>query len=205
MDYKGKSLKFHQDLWGSEVPESVIKTIKSRVEFFDLNDADLIIEGNNIYYEINFELSGKDYDFWINEKGKLLKYRRELKNSEIPKEIISLINNNYGKLDLDRSKYVEENGKIIYIIRGEINDKDHIFTVDNKEVVIKHEQDLRETEVPEAVLNAAKTAYKDYEIRDEDLLEEGGNTVYILEMRKSRENIFINLSPDGKILEVKKD
>lgn len=205
LDYKGNSLKFHQDLWGSEVPDVVLKTLKSKVKFFDLEDADFIKEGNEIVYEINFEIDGKDYDFWINEKGKLIKYRKELKDSEIPTEIISIINNNYGKLDIDQSKYLEENGKNFYIIRGEINDKDHVFTVDNKATVLKHEQDLRETEVPIAVLNAAKMAYSSYEIKDEDLLEEDGNTVYILQMRKSREKIYISFSPDGKILEVKMD
>ena len=104
LDYRGNFLKYHQDLWGSEVPERVINTIKSRVKFFDLNDADLIKEGNETYYEINFELNGKDHDFWIDEKGKLLKYRRELKESEIPASILTLINTKYGKIDINRTR-----------------------------------------------------------------------------------------------------
>src|SRR5210317_976116 len=56
LDYRGNVLKYHQDLWGSEVPESVLTTIKSRVKYFDLNDADLIKEGKETYYEINFEI-----------------------------------------------------------------------------------------------------------------------------------------------------
>ena len=203
LDYKGNVIKYHQDLWGSEVPESVLKTIKSKVKYFDLNDADLMIEGNEIYYEINFEIDGKDHDFWIDEKGKLLKYRKELKDSEIPLSIVSLINNKYGRLDIDQSKYVEENRKIIYIIRGEINDKDHVFTVDDKLSVLKHEQDLRDEEIPGPIKQTLKTSYKDYDIRDADLTEEGGKSCYKLRLKKSRENVYVIFSPDGKILEVK--
>ena len=203
LDYKGNVIKYHQDLWGSEVPESVLKTIKSKVKYFDLNDADLMIEGNEIYYEINFEIDGKDHDFWIDEKGKLLKYRKELKDSEIPLSIVSLINNKYGRLDIDQSKYVEENRKIIYIIRGEINDKDHVFTVDDKLSVLKHEQDLRDEEIPGPIKQTLKTSYKDYDIRDADLTEEGGKSSYTLRLKKSRENVYVIFSPDGKILEVK--
>lgn len=203
LDYRGNVLKYHQDLWGSEVPESVLKTIKSRVVYFDLNDADLIKEGNEIYYEINFEIDGKDHDFWISEKGKLLKYRKELKDSEIPKSIVNLINNRYGKIDIDQSKYVEERGKIIYIIRGEIDDKDHVFTIDNKVSVLKHEQDLRDHEIPNPIKQSLKESYKDYDIRDADLIEAGGKSNYILRIKMSRKNIYITFSPEGKVLEEK--
>ena len=203
LDYRGNVLKYHQDLWGSEVPESVLKTIKSKVKYFDLNDADLIKEGNEIYYEINFEIDGKDHDFWISEKGKLLKYRKELKDSEIPKSIVDLINNNYGKIDFDQSKYVEEKGKIIYIIRGEIDDMDHVFTVDNKISALKHEQDLRDNEIPNPIKQSLKESYKDYDIRDADLIEEGGKSIYILRLKKSGKNVYVTFSPEGKILEVK--
>lgn len=203
LDFKGKFLKYHQDLWGSEVPQLVINTIKSRVKYFDLNDADLIKEGNEIYYEINFELDGKDHDFWIDEKGKLLKYRRELKDSEIPASIISFINTKYGTLDIDRTRYVEESGKIVYIIEGEINDYDHVFTIDNKDTVLKHEVDLRDNEIPVPIKKTLNESYKDYDIRDADLIEEGGKTNYILKIRKSKEQLYVTFNQNGKVLEVK--
>lgn len=203
LDYKGNVLKYHQDLWGSEVPESVLNTIKSKVKYFDLNDADLIKEGNEIVYEINFEIEGKDHDFWINEKGKLLKYRKELKDNEIPPAIVTLINNKYGKFDIDRSKYVEERGKIIYIIRGEINDKDHVFTVNNKASILKHEQDLRDNEIPIPIKQTLAESYKDFDIRDADLIEEGATSIFILKIRKSKEQFYVTFNQNGKVLEVK--
>lgn len=201
---RGKLVKLEQDLYGSEVPESVLKTIKSKVALFDLNDADRIIEGKNIVYEINFEIENKDHDFWISEKGKLIKYRKELKNSEIPTEIQTFIKNRYGKLDVDRAEYNEENGKTIYYFNGEINDKDHEFTFEGKTKLLLHKQDLRDNEIPDPVLSVAKTKYKHYEIRDADLREENGKSTYILRLRKSRENIYVIFNPNGDVIEVRK-
>ena len=203
MDFKGNVLKHLQDLYISEIPKAVLETIRSRVVYFDVNDADRIEAGGKITYEIDFKIDGKNHHFRINERGKLLKYRKELKESEVPASITDLINTKYGTLDFDRAKYVEEVGKTIYIIRGEINDFDHIFTFDLKANLLRHNQDLRKSEIPVPVLNAVNTSYNGYEIRDADLFEDRGKAVYILKMKKSREKVRITLNPSGKILEVK--
>lgn len=203
IDHKGKALKHSQDLYASEIPKIVLETIRSKEAYFDLHDADRYEEGNKIVYEINFKKDGKEHYFWINDKGELLKYRKELKDSEIPLLILNQIITQYGSFDIDRAKYVEESGKIIYIIRGEINDHDHLFVMDPNATVIRRTQDLRKSEIPAPVLNAVTAAYKDYDIRDADLTEEGGKTIYILKLRKSKENVYVTFRPNGKILDVK--
>lgn len=204
LDDRGNVIRHHQDLYGSEVPESVLNTIKSRVALFDLNDADRITEGNNIVYEINFEISDKDHDFWINEKGEILKYRKELKDMEVPLEILASIESKYGKLDIDRAEYNEENGKIVYYLKGEIEDKDHEFTFEGTTNLRLHKQDLRESEIPVPVLNTKKSKYQEYEIRDADLREENGKITYTLRLRKSRQNIYVTFDSQGNELQVKK-
>lgn len=203
IDNKGKVLKHSQDLYVSEVPEAVLKTIRAKVAYFDMNDADRIEEGSKITYEINFKVDGKSHFFWINSKGKLLKYRKELKKSEVPSQFLSLINDQYGSFDYNRSKYVEESGRKIYIIRGEIDDMNHIFSIDHKATVVRHEQDLKNSRIPVPILNTIRSVYNGYEIRDADLREEGGKTIYILRLRKSKENIYVYFNIDGKILESK--
>ncbi len=203
MDNKGQMVKHSQDLYASEIPKVVLETIRSKEAYFDLHDADRYEEEYKIVYEINFKKDGKEHYFWINEKGELLKYRKELKDSEIPLLLLNHIITHYGSFDIDRAKYVEEFGKIIYMIRGEINDYDHLFVMDPEATVIKRTQDLRKSEIPAPVLNAVTAAYKDYDIRDADLTEEGGKTIYILRLRKSKENIYVTFKPNGKILEVK--
>ena len=203
MDFKGNVLKHAQDLYISEIPKVVLETVRSREAYFDVNDADRIAEGDKVTYFIDFKIDGKNHHFRINERGKLLKYRKELKESEVPFQIFDAIKTKYGPFDFDRAKYVEEVGKPIYILRGEINDYDHVFTYDQKANLLRHNQDLRNSEIPVQVLNAVNTSYNGYEIQDADLLEERGKAVYILKMKKSREKVRITLNPSGKILEVK--
>jgi hypothetical protein len=203
LDDRGKILRHAQDLYTSEIPSNVLATIQSKVAYFDLDDADRYEEGGDITYEINFKIDGKKHHFRVSEKGRLLKFRKELKDSEVPAPILDMIRTNYGDLDLDRSKYVEEPGKTIYMIRGEIDDYDHLFTVDHKMNIIEHHQDLMHSEIPVPILNAVNDLYNGYEIRDADLKETGGKGVYILRLRKSREKIYVTFNPQGKILEVK--
>jgi len=203
LDGRGNVVRHHQDLYGSEVPESVLKIIKSKVALYDLDDADRITEGKNIFYEISFEISGKDHDFWIDGNGKLIRYEKELKDSEIPAPITTLIKSKYGSLDIDYARYREESEKISYYIKGEINDKDHDFYFDGNATLLKHNQDLRNSEIPVSIQNTIKARYEGYEIRDADFIEEGKETFYDIELRKSKEKVTLILSPKGKILEIK--
>ena len=203
IDNKGKVLKHTQDLFVSEIPGPVLETIRSRTAYYDLHDSDRFEEGGKITYEIKFKMDGKNHLFRINEKGELQKFRKELKDSEIPASIMNLINSIYGEMDIDGAKYVEEPGRTIYMLRGEINDYDHAFTFDQDARILEHSQDLAKSEIPDAILKAVNKSYPGYEIRDADLEEEGGKGVYILKLRKSRENIYVTFNLRGKILEVK--
>jgi len=201
---RGKIMKHEKDLYVSEIPKSVLETIRSRVALFDVNDADRFEEGDNVKYRVLFEISGKDYEFWLDAKGKLLKFNKELKDSEVPAEIINFIKTKYGSLDIDEAIFTEERGNVKYFLKGEINDRYNDFIINGKATLVNHNQDLRDSEVPPLVMRAVKTAYNGYEIRDADLREEGGKVTYTFELRKSRDNIYLILSPDGKIIEVKK-
>ncbi len=203
MNDKGSMLYHNQDLYVSEIPKIVMQTINSKVDFFDVYDADRFEEGAIIYYTVNFKNSGKKHDFKIDDNGVLLKYTKELKESEIPAPIATLIKSRYGSQHIDYARYHEENGKITYYIKERINDKDHDFYFDEKFTLLKHNQDLRNSEIPVSIQNTIKARYEGFEIRDADLIEEGGETFYDIELRKSKENVNLILSPKGKILEIK--
>lgn len=204
MDYRGRVLQHSQDLYVSEIPKSVLETIRDNAIYFDVHDADRYERDNRITYEVKFKVDGKYRFFWVNENGKLLKYRKELKDNEVPQSILDFIASTYGKIDIDYSKYVEEGKRIIYIIRGEINDYDHNFTFDDKANILKHSQDLKHSEIPQPVLSVLASNYKDYDIRDADLLEEKGKITYTLKLRKSKNQIDVTFDQSGKVLKVKK-
>jgi len=203
MDYKGHVFEHTQDLYASEIPQLVLNTIKPKIAYFDIEDADRYEKENRIVYEIKFKIDGQNHYFWVNEKGDLLKYRKVLKDSEIPLAIMNLINTKYGNIDIDYSKYVEEGNEIIYIVAGEINDDDHNFKFDDKGNITKHIHDINDSEIPTSIINTLTSSYKDYEIRDAKLIEEKGKTYYTLRIKKSKKQLYITFAPSGKILKVK--
>ena len=205
IDDKGKLLKLKQELWVSEIPKEVLGTMQSKVTYYDLNDATKLEEGGEVVYEINFENGDEDYDFLIGGNGKLIKYERELRDTEIPVAIVTFVKNKYGDFDIDNAKYTEESGKITYYLNGEITDMDNEFWFDDKNQLLKHKQDLRNSEIPVLVLNAAVAGFSGFEIRDADLTEEGANTTYELELRKSKEKVHVTFNPEGKILKTTKN
>ncbi|MBN1108990.1 MAG: PepSY-like domain-containing protein [Bacteroidales bacterium] len=200
---KGAIIRHSKDLYISEIPKSVMETIKSRVTFFDISDADMTEEEGKTSYNISLDIDGKDHEFIVNERGGLLMYEREMSYGEVPVGIRDLIKSRFGSPDIDDALYREEKGRGYYHIRGEIRDMDHVFIFNEKSAMVRHEQDLRNSEVPLEIMNAANASYNGYEIRDADLLDEEGKLTYYLELRKSRETMIVSFSAGGKILEVR--
>lgn len=199
LDNRGRFVKHQQDLYVSEIPKVVLETIRKKVPFFDVDDADKFTENGKITYEIEFEIDNKDHEFWIDEKGKLLKYEKELKRREIPEPIWSHIKT-YGKLDVEHTEYTEENGRGVYWVDGDINDKEHDFYFTEKGKLISRTQELRKNEIPAGILNAVKTKYNDYEIRNALLKEDNSSTSYDIQLRKSKERITLTFNPKGKLI-----
>ncbi|SOE21133.1 Putative beta-lactamase-inhibitor-like, PepSY-like [Spirosomataceae bacterium TFI 002] len=203
MDYKGMVIKHTQDLYLSEIPQNVLETIRAKISYFDLQDADLVEKEGKVIYETKFKFDGSNIYFWINEKGELQKYRRELKDEEIPASVLNAIKSQYGKFDIERAKYVEDGGNTNYIIGAEINDKDHVFWFDIKANLLKHTQDLKDSEIPAAILKKVNSDYKNYDVRDADLIEIRENVTYVLKLKGSEKQVYITFNKAGKVLETK--
>jgi len=141
----GNILKHQQELWVSEIPAAVIETVRSKC---DLDDAERTEEGGKAVYYIDVEVNGKECEFWMDHKGNLLRFKKELRKSEIPASILSSLRNQYASFDLDDAEMTEEGGKVTIYVDGEVNDKDHTFWYDDKGKLLKHHQDLRNSEIP---------------------------------------------------------
>ncbi len=202
LDYKGMVLKHSQDLYISEVPGFVNKAIRKRLSYFDIHDADKYEIGDSVVYEIRFKSDGNNQFFWVNKNGEIVKYRKELNETEIPQPIFSYIANELGAFEFDRAKYVEENGKIIYIIRGEINNRDYVITIDDKVILLKLEYDIKENEIPKAIIYSLNDMYSNYDIRDADLVKENEKIRYILRIRKSGGQNYLIFDQNGNKLDL---
>ena len=200
LNYKGQILKYHQDLYLSEIPTAVLKTIRSKEPFFDVGDADKIEEGGKIVYEIDFKIDGKRRFFWIDDKGRLIKFRKELNDEKIPVAIMNFIKEKFGPLDdIDRAKFVIENGKKYYIVAGDAA----VFLFDDKVNLLEYHKDIQESKVPSPIMNTIHESYKGYDIRDADITIKKGVVTYTLRMRKSGKDVNVTFNPEGRILFVK--
>jgi len=117
LDDRGKIVKHEQDLYVSEIPKVVLETVQGKVPFFDVEDADKITENGQTTFEINFEIDDKDHDFWINEKGTLIKYVKELKRNEIPAVILATLNEKYQGYEIRVAELKEESAASFYDIQ----------------------------------------------------------------------------------------
>lgn len=202
MDYKGEPIEHFQDLYLSEIPKEVLTTIKSKISNFDLRDADLQERNGVTTYVTKFNTNGSNSYFWINEKGELQKYRKELKDSEIPTPILSYINSRYGKIEIERAKYVEDNGNNNFIIGGKINGKVNVFWFNTSNSMLKHTQDLRNSDIPETIQRVLSTDYSGYDIRDADMIHVKGSQSYILRLKSAKDEVRVTFDKNGKTLEV---
>lgn len=204
MDYKGQVLRHQQDLYISEIPGPVLKTIRSKVDFFDVRGAAKFEEKGVTRYEIDFKINGKRYYFWIDKQGHLIKYRRELHDNEIPASIMNFITTKFGRFDdIDRAKYIEENKKMFYIVAGEIKDCEHIFLFDDKVKLLEHQQDLKNSEIPAPIINTLHQSFNGYEIKDADMKNSRGVMTYRLRIRKSDKKVYVTFNPEGEIMDTK--
>lgn len=204
MDYRGQVLIHQQDLYISEIPEPVLKIIRSKAPLFDVGDADKFEEGGKTKYEINFKIDGKRQYFWIDDKGHLVKYRKELHDNEIPGSIMEFIRLEFGRFDeIDRAKYIEENKNMYYIVAGEIKDSDHVFLFDDKVKLLEHQQDLKISDIPEPIMSTLRQSFKGYEIKDADMKNHRAVMTYTLRIRKSDKDVTVTFNPAGKILDTK--
>jgi len=117
LDDRGKIVKHEQDLYVSEIPKVVLETVGGKVPFFDVEDADKITENGKTTFEINFEIDDKDHDFWIDEKGILLKYEKELKRNEIPAVILATLNEKYQSYEIRVAELKEDSDASFYYIQ----------------------------------------------------------------------------------------
>lgn len=205
MDFKGNVLELVQEIFINDIPKSVLEIIRDKITNFDIAKVEKYVVNNKTSYEIQFKIDGKNNYFYINEKGELVKYRKELKDTELPLNITKIISDQFGTFELDRSKYVEDNGNTNYIIRGYINSMKHAFWFSDKAILLKHTQDLKRNEIPDAIINLLKLEYSDYELRDAEMINERGKKTYLIVIKKSSKKNYLTFSSKGKILATKRN
>jgi uncharacterized membrane protein YkoI len=104
-----------QDIPSSNVPDAVFKAFK--LKFPRTSKVDWELKGNE--YEAEFYIDKKEYKAIYSPSGKLLRYKGELKNNELPTLLKKAISNQFKGYRIDEAERVEKNGRLFYQVKLE--------------------------------------------------------------------------------------
>lgn len=119
------------------------------------------------------------------------------KRVPLDKSVVEFIESKYAGAKIRHSEY-SDNGLVeVEILHNSII-KDVYFDRSDKWVYTSW--DVRLSEVPSVVADALSAAYPDFRVDDVDYIEREQAVYYEFELEKAGAEIFVNISPDGEIL-----
>lgn len=114
----------------SKVPEAVVQAFKS--SFAEATNVDW--DKENDQYEVEFEMNSAEYEILYDINGGVVKLEGEITESELPEEVSSTLNSQFGDREIDEIEMIEENGRVVYEIelKGMVFDDKVRITSDGK-------------------------------------------------------------------------
>ncbi len=116
----------------SKLPSVVVNAVKSsytsdnKIEWEKVNDG----------YEAELVHSGKEITVLVNNAGKVVMKKEEIKAEELPAAVTAAIIANYASLKIDEVEKLEKDGTVYYQVeldgKGTAKDVDIVLTADGK-------------------------------------------------------------------------
>lgn len=120
-----------QDLKMNEVPTNLADTFKK--EYPKATDVEWEMEMAN--YKVEFEINRMDHEIWYSKEGKVMKSEMELKESDLPAAIASVLKSKYAGYKVDSVEMTEENGTKTYEVdleKGWNEELDLVFSANGE-------------------------------------------------------------------------
>lgn len=206
-DKNGKWYMTETDLSFEALPEK-IKTAFNNSEYssWKVDDVDLLerIEMENIYV-IEVEQGNVERDLYYTEDGTLLKVIEDANGDDehwpaesLPQEIKDYLNTHYKGAKI--IEYDTERGITEVDIFHENRYKEVKFG--KNYAWISTSWDVWEKEVPAVVMTTIRSQYAGYEIDDIEYVERAaGVAVYLFELEKGEEDLYVMVDADGNIVQ----
>lgn len=103
-------LTYAQDLLVSEVPPAVLNSFKKSFP----NSTRVEWERKGDLYNVEFDVARRDNEVWLNDKGAIVKHKKELRSSELPAAVMNTLKQNYKGFRIDDVDRYEEAKKFYY-------------------------------------------------------------------------------------------
>ncbi len=129
--FLGATSLFAQDIQEAQVPSVIVNNFKK--EFPKAKDVEWEKKGDQ--YNVDFEIGwGTDYEAWFSESGKLIKYKQEISEADLPQPIKDAIQKEYAGYRIDDAKKIVKNGVDTYKVEIEKGQDERklVFSKDGK-------------------------------------------------------------------------
>ena len=120
-----------QDIPADKVPSVVLNTVQAKFG----TAGKIEWEKKNNLYEAEFKLDSIEYAVFIDPAGKLVMFKRDIKENELPAVVSTIISTEYSGYKIDDAEKVEIGGIIYYQVELEgkgKRDLELVFSADGK-------------------------------------------------------------------------
>lgn len=128
-------------------------------------------------------------------------FAQDIPQSQVPAVVLNAFQQQFkNATDVEWEKKANH-----YVVEFEINNVDHKLKIDPTGKVLKHEQDIKQADLPAAVQKQLAAQFAGFKVKDPEKFEESGKVSYKVELKKAGEERKVIFSPDGTVLSNKRD
>lgn len=125
---------------------------------------------------------------------------QDINPADVPAAVKNAFTKEYANAtDVEWEKEMEN-----YQVDFDVDRMDHEVWYNASGTVVKKEQDIAETTLPQAVRDALKAGYADYRLDDIEKVWQNNTTSYQLELEKGNEDKHVTFDANGKVIAERK-
>lgn len=121
---------------------------------------------------------------------------QDLNASDVPSNLNDAFNKEYPKAsDVEWEKEMDN-----YKVEFDLNRHEHEVWYNASGSVLKKEQEITESELPQAIRDAIKSNYAGYRVDDVEMIWQNNASTYEVELEKGQDEKHITFDGDAKVL-----
>ncbi len=129
---------YAQDTHNVKAPEKVLSAFKAK--FPEVKNAEWEME-NETEWEAEFKINGVEYSASFDANGAWIETEQEIKKSEIPADILAILNKNFQDYKIEEAEIVETEMGRAYEVEIKVGKEEFEVMIDHKGILTKKQED----------------------------------------------------------------
>jgi hypothetical protein len=121
------------------------------------------------------------------------------------KDVPAVVVNTFQQKFPNQANVDWEMKKGLYEAEFKVNSIEHNVYLDSAGKIVKHKQEISESELPTPVMDAIKKDFSGYKLEEIKKIEEGTTVTYKVELEKGKDERKVTFGADGKVIVNKAD